>query len=91
MNEEIHANNVHELKKLIRNSIKTEINSVQFRNKKTGETATQIPIFDMGDWERVGQNKPKPKKPNPATAKFSDMLQYQIDLQNWKQEQAFNL
>jgi len=58
---------------------------VQFRNKNTGEVATQIPLYDIANWEKTGHKYPKPKKPNPATAKFSEMIQYQIDLQKWRQ------
>lgn len=79
----------NELREMIDKSITHEIKSVQFRNKRTGEVATQIPLFEMDEWENVEAKKPKPKKPNPNTAKFSEMLQYQIDLQNWKRLQRF--
>jgi len=79
-----------EIKKILNRSITHEISAVKYRNKKTGEIATQIPIFEMGDWERADKPKPKPKKPNPATAKFSDMIQYQIDKQNWRNSNRFN-
>lgn len=83
---------MNELKKEIReildkSIVASEVKQVQFRHKKTGEIATQINIFDMGSYEKVGAKVPKPKKPNPATAKFSEMLQYQIDLQKWRQSQ----
>ena len=79
-----------EVNALLRKSITHKINSVQYRNKKTGALATQIPIMELGDWERAEKPKPKPKKPNPATSKFSEMIQYQIDLKNWKTSRRFN-
>ena len=78
------------IRALIQKSITHEISAVKYRNKRTGEIATQIPIMEMGDWERADKPKPKPKKPNPATAKFSDMIQYQIDKQNWRNSNRFN-
>lgn len=85
-------NNVKEVEKkinaLLRKSITHEIKSVQFRNKKTGEIATVIPMFEMSDWERVGANKPKPKKPSPS-APFSAYIQYSIDKENWRRLNKF--
>ena len=76
-----------EVTDMLNKSVRTEIKPVQFRNKRTGAIATQIPILDMGNWERVGNKPTKPKKPNPATAKFSEMIQYQLDLQKWRRFQ----
>ena len=76
------------IRALMQKSITHEIKSVQYRNKKTGQVATQIPIMEMGDWERVGANKPKPKKPSPS-APFSAHIQYSIDKENWRRLNRF--
>jgi len=76
------------IRALLNKSITHEIKSVQYRNKKTGQIATQIPIFEMGDWERVGANKPKPKKPSP-NAPFSAHIQYSIDKENHRRMRRF--
>jgi len=76
------------IRALINKSVTHEISAVKYRNKKTGEIATQIPIFEMGDWEKAEKPKPKPKRPS-KDAKFSEFLQYNIDRQNWKRSQGF--
>ena len=77
------------VKEMLSKAITHEIKSVQYRNKKTGQVATQIPLMEIGDWERVGANKPRPKKPSP-NAPFSAHIQYNIDLTNWKRGRRFN-
>ena len=32
-----------------------EIKVTVFKNKKTGETATTIPILEINDWEKIGE------------------------------------
>ena len=75
-----------EVRKLLRKSVTHTISSVQYRNKKTGALATQIPMMEMGDWERA--EKPKPKKPSPS-APFSAHIQYSIDKENWRRLNRF--
>jgi hypothetical protein len=41
------------MKKIIQDSIVTEIKPKQFRNKITGEVKTQINIFELGDYEEI--------------------------------------
>ena len=77
------------IKALMEKSITHEIKSVQYRHKKTGQVATQIPMMEIGDWERVGANKPRPKKPSP-NAPFSAHIQYSIDKENWMRMRRFN-
>jgi hypothetical protein len=38
------------------------IESTKFRNKITGEVRTQIPLFEMNEWEEVGAVKKESKK-----------------------------
>lgn len=48
------------------------IESTKFRNKITGEIATQIPIMEMNDWEKVGEEKPDKKLP-PRVQLYNEM------------------
>ena len=77
------------IKALMEKSITHEIKPVQYRHKRTGQIVTQMNIMEMGDYERVGANKPRPKKPSP-NAPFSAHIQYNIDLTNWKRGRRFN-
>lgn len=37
--------------------MKTKFVSKRFRHKETGEIATQIPVFTIGDWEELSENQ----------------------------------
>ena len=77
------------IKALLQKSITHEIKPVEFRHKKTGQVVTQFSIMDIGNYERVGANKPRPKKPSP-NAKFSAHIQHSIDMENHRRINRFN-
>ena len=77
------------IKALLQKSITHEIKPVEFRHKKTGQVVTQFSIMDIGNYERVGADKPKPKKPS-KDAPFSAFIQHSIDMENWKRGRRFN-
>lgn len=49
------------------------IESTKFRNKKTGEIATQIPLFEMNDWEEL-KEEIKPEKKLPSKVQLYNQM-----------------